>query len=93
MWIATAPFVLAVSLISLESTDFFSPLGPVIIILYFSVALLIDARQVALHSPTWNPNLYFWASASLLDIVTFGVFTFVLAPYYLYRQRYTIHID
>lgn len=93
MWIVTAPFVLAVSLLLLESTDFFSPLGHVIIVLYFSVALLIDARQVALHSPTWSPNLYFWASVSLLNIITFGLMTFVLVPYYLYRRRHTRHID
>lgn len=86
-WIAAAPFVLIVSFLFLVYTDFFSSLGHVMIVLYLSVAFLIDARQIALHSPDWTPNLYIWASVSVVNIVTFGLLTFVLAPYYLHRRR------
>lgn len=87
VWIATAPFVLIVSLLLPEQTDLFSPLGHAVVVLYFSAALLIDARQVALRSPARSPNLRFWVGASLLNVATFGLLTFVLAPYYLHRRR------
>lgn len=86
-WIATAPFVLIVSLLLVGYTDFFSPLGHLMIVLYLSVAFLIDARRVTLHSLNWSPNLYFWATVSVLNVVAFGLLTFVIAPYYLYRRR------
>ena len=86
-WIATAPFVLVGSFLLGGYTDFFSPLGHLIIVFYLSAAFLIDARQLTLHGLNWSPNLYFWAIVSVLNVVAFGLLTFVIAPYYLYRRR------
>lgn len=85
-WIATAPFVLVLSLFLVGYTDFFSPLGHFIIVVYLSAAFLIDARQLTLHGLNWSPNLYLWVLVSVLNVVAFGLLTFLITPYYLYRR-------
>ncbi|WP_336361563.1 hypothetical protein [Haladaptatus sp. ZSTT2] len=38
-------------------------------------------------SQSWNPNKWYYLGLGILVVVTFGLFSLILSPYYLYKRN------
>lgn len=50
-------------------------------------ALIKDARYVRLLDTEWQPGKWWYGLFGLLVLLTLGVLSFIVSPYYLYKRR------
>ncbi|WP_276248504.1 hypothetical protein [Haladaptatus sp. YSMS36] len=64
-----------------------STLIQIALVLAYPIGLCLDARYVRQVSDTWKPGKWYYLGLSVLVVVTFGIFSLILSPYYLYKRN------
>lgn len=60
------------------------------LILLFPVAIYYDARYVRAANETWEPSRGFAAILGLAVLLTFGILSYIITPYYLYKRHSSV---
>jgi hypothetical protein len=79
LWILLAGVLLLVGVDLAIVTIFFA--------LAYPVGLFLDVRYVRATSETWKPNRIVYGTLGVLVLLSMGVLSFLVSPYYLYKRR------
>lgn len=87
--VAALPVLLILILLSAAvgiSSSFFHLMQLLFALLYLP-AIVWDARYVRLLGTDWQPGKWLYGFCGLLVLLTLGLFSFIVSPYYLYKRR------
>lgn len=79
VWLLVAGVLLLVGVDLAIVTIFFA--------LAYPVGLFLDVRYVRAHCETWQPNRVVYGALGVVVLVSMGVLSFVVSPYYLCKRK------
>lgn len=56
-------------------------------VLLFPIAIYYDSRYVRAANETWQPSRGYAAVLGIAVLLTFGLLSYIISPYYLYKRH------